>query len=280
VSLTTPSAPRKLFADLVARPDENIDLAEAALLIACEEYPGLDVGAYLGRLEQWARDAQARIESSTPEGIVAGINRLLFEEEGFRANSQDYYDPKNSLLNDVLDRRMGIPITLSAVYMEVARRAGFAMDGVGLPGHFLVRLTVGGSERLIDPYHAGAVLSEAECQERLDRIYEGKVKLEAPMLAPCGRKAMLGRMLRNLKAIYVRTEDHARALGAVELLLALDPESTEDLRDRGLIHASLECYGWAARDLSAYLERAPKSHEAAALRRKIDELEHKALRLN
>lgn len=280
MTLTTLPESRRLFADLVARPDEAIDLAEGALLIACEEYPGLDVGHYLARLERWARAAHERIEAGTPEAIVAGINRLLFEEEGFRGNTTDYYDPKNSLLSDVLDRRTGIPITLSAVYMEVARRAGFVMDGVGLPGHFLVRLTVKGDERLIDPYHEGAVLSQAECQERLDRIYEGRVKLEAEMLAPCSRKAMLGRMLRNLKAIYARTGDNARALGTLELILILNPTSAFDLRDRGLAHASLECYAWAARDLSAYLERVPKTHEAAAIRQKIEEMETKAQRLN
>jgi regulator of sirC expression with transglutaminase-like and TPR domain len=280
VTLNTLPEPRKLFAELVAQPDEKLDLAEAALLVACEEYPGLDVSGYLARLSRWAGALRERIQGDTPEAIVAGLNRLLFEEEGFRGNTKDYYDPRNSFLNDVLDRRIGIPITLSAVYMEVARRAGFAASGVGLPGHFLVRLRARGGERLIDPFHEGVMLSRAECQERLDLIYDGKLKLEAEMLAACGRKAMLGRMLRNLKAIYVRSGDQARALGIVELLLILNPESAEDLRDRGLIHAALDCYAYAARDLGAYLERAPKTHEAATLRRKLEEMHQKAQRLN
>jgi regulator of sirC expression with transglutaminase-like and TPR domain len=277
---TTLPEPRRLFAELVAQPEETLDLAEAALLIACEEYPDLDVSRYVSRLSQWARAAQERIDTDEPEAIVAGLNELLFEEEGFRGNTEDYYDPRNSFLNDVLDRRTGIPITLCAVYMEVARRAGFRVSGVGLPGHFLVRLDVNGEARLVDPFHEGAIVSEAQCQERLDSIYEGKLRLEAEMLATCGRKAMLGRMLRNLKAIYVRSGDQARALGSVELLLILNPGNAEDLRDRGLIHAALDCYAYAARDLGAYLERVPKSNEAMTLRQKIEELHEKARRLN
>ena len=277
---TTLPEPRKLFAELVARPEESLDLAQAALLIACEEYPDLEVSRYVSRLSQLATAAQARIADDAPEAIVAGLNQVLFEEQGFRGNTEDYYDPRNSFLNDVLDRRIGIPITLSAVYMEVARRAGFRVSGVGLPGHFLVRLDVNGKARLIDPFHEGAILSEAECQERLDRSYEGKLKLEAEMLATCGQKAMLGRMLRNLKAIYLRSGDQTRALGSVELLLILNPGSAEDLRDRGLIHAALDSYAFAARDLGAYLERVPKSNEAATLRQKIEELHEKARRLN
>lgn len=271
---------RALFAQLVSRPDEEIDLAAAALLIAREEYPELEIERYVERLDALAGTLGRRVSESATPRMAAGLSQLLFTEEGFRGNSNDYYDPKNSFLNDVLDRRTGIPISLCAVYIEVARRAGFAAFGVGLPGHFLVRLEDPEAGLLVDPFHGGAIVSEADCQERLDRIYEGRVKLEASMLEPCGRRAMLARMLRNLKAIYMKNEEHERALRIVELVLLADEQAAEELRDRGQLYAALDCYGYAARDLSKYLERRPAVAEAPEIRRKIEELELRARRLH
>lgn len=275
-----PADSRSQFGALMARPDEEIDLASAALLIAREEYPELDIPSYVERLDALASELGRRVAESGLERVAAGLAQLLSAEEGFRGNTNDYYDPKNSFLNDVLDRRTGIPISLSTVYIEVARRAGFSASGVGLPGHFLVRLADAGEGLLVDPFHGGAVVSEADCQERLDRIYEGRVKLEPGMLEPCGRRAMLSRMLRNLKAIYVKTEEHQRALGIVELVLLADPRAAEELRDRGLLYESLDCYAYAARDLRGYLERRPGVTEAGEIRNKIEALEQKASRLN
>ncbi len=271
---------RRLFAQLVSRPDEEIDLAGAALLIAREEYPDLQIERYVERLDALAGELGRRVSESGIERVASGLSQLLFTEEGFRGNSNDYYDPKNSFLNEVLDRRTGIPISLSAVYIEVARRAGFPAYGVGLPGHFLVRLEDPENGLLVDPFHGGAIVSEADCQERLDRIYEGRVRLEPSMLEPCGRRAMLARMLRNLKAIYVKNEEHERALRVVELVLLTDAQAAEELRDRGLLFAALECYAYAARDLTAYLERRPAVSEAPEIRRKLEELELKARRLH
>ena len=270
---------RRQLIDMVARPEDEVDLARASLLVACDEYPRLEVDHYLQRLDTMAEALRGRLGAS-PEAAIAGLNRVLFEEEGFRGNTREYYDPRNSFLNDVLDRRMGIPITLSTVYIEVARRAGLHVEGVGLPGHFIVRVNVPGRGVLIDPYHCGALLSEKECQDRLDRIFGGRVKVEARMLSGCGRKAMIERMLRNLKAIYMKDEDYSRALGAVELLLRLDPENAEDLRDRGVLFAALDCYGLATRDLEAYLALAPRGPEAEELAARIAMLRQKASRLN
>jgi regulator of sirC expression with transglutaminase-like and TPR domain len=211
---------------------------------------------------------------------VAALRRYLFEEEGFRGNEQDYYDPRNSFLNEVIDRRTGIPITLSVVYIEVARRAGLRAVGVGLPGHFLVRVSGGGADLLVDPYHGGIALSEGDCQERLNRIYGGRLKVDAAMLAPCGPKALLARMLRNLKAIYLKSGDHERALAIVDLLLRVNPHSGEDLRDRGLVYAALDCYTLAARDLEAWADLFPGAPEAADLRQRAAEFRVKAARVN
>ena len=271
--------PRDRFSRLMSGPDASVDLAEASLVIASGEYPGLDIPRYLGELDRMGRDARERTGRG-PHDPVSAVNAYLFAEEGFHGNQDDYYDPRNSFLNDVLDRRTGIPITLSIIYMEVARRAGLEVFGVGLPGHFLVRAEAGGRTVLVDPFHGGAILSESDCQKRLDRVFGGRVRLEAGMLAPCARKDILARVLRNLKAIYVKADDYPRGLRTMDLLLALDPGSAEERRDRGLLHAAFDCYSLAAADLEAYLALAPAAPEAPALLLKINEMRSLAARLN
>jgi regulator of sirC expression with transglutaminase-like and TPR domain len=164
--------------------------------------------------------------------------------------------------------------------MEVARRAGLRVEGVGLPGHFIVRVRAGSHAVLIDPFHAGALLSENDCQQRLDRIFGGRLKMEQSMLAPCGRKDILERTLRNLKTIYFKQGDHPRALSAVELLLTVNPGSAEDVRDRGVLYAALDCYGLAVRDLEAFLTLVPRAPEAAEVRDQLVDLRRRAARLN
>jgi regulator of sirC expression with transglutaminase-like and TPR domain len=275
------SPTRNQFAEMLARPDDHVDLAQAALLIACEEYPELDPSRYLARLDDMGEAVRGRLDGQPRAAdAVAALNAYLFAEEGFRGNEQDYYDPRNSFLNEVLDRRTGIPITLSTVYLEVARRAGVAASGVGLPGHFIVRVSAGGADLLVDPYHGGLQLTEADCQQRLDRIYAGRLRLDAGMLAPSGRKSILARMLRNLKAIYLKTGEQERALRVLDLLLEVNPHSGEDVRDRGLLYATLDCYHLAAQDLQAYVDRFPGAPEAPELREKVAEFRGKAARVN
>jgi regulator of sirC expression with transglutaminase-like and TPR domain len=275
------SQTRKQFAEMLARPDEGVDLAQAALLIACEEYPALDLPLYLARLDEMAGAVRRRLpDAAGAPDAVAALNAYLFEEEGFHGNEQDYYDPRNSFLNEVLDRKTGIPITLSTVYIEVAQRAGVGAAGVGLPGHFIVKISAGGGHLLVDPYHGGNRLSEEDCQERLDRIYGGRLKVDATMLAPCGPKSILARMLRNLKAIYLKTGEQERALRILDLLLQVNPHSGEDVRDRGLLYAALDCYTLAAKDLQAYVDHFPGAPEAAELREKVAEYRGKAALVN
>jgi regulator of sirC expression with transglutaminase-like and TPR domain len=281
-ALAPDSSPaRWRFGQLVAREECDVDLAEAALLIASEEYPGLDVGRYLSQLDVLGDAARQRIdvERELPERVRA-LSAFLGDVEGFRGNRDDYYDPRNSYLNEVLDRKVGIPITLSTVYIEVGRRAGLPVDGVSFPGHFLVKVATATGDLVVDPFHGGRLLTAADCQNRLDRVYAGKVQLEASMLEPAGTRQMLARMLRNLKSIYVRRQELPRALAVLDLLLVLDRRSPDDLRDRGLLHAALDCYGRAAEDLEAYLTLQPDAAEAAALSIKIVELRRRAARLN
>ena len=272
---------RRRLEDILGRPDRDVDLAEASLLVAAEEYPGLDVRGYLARLDEMGCSLRLRIEEEPrPERAVMALNRYMFHELGFHGNSEQYYDARNSYLNEVLDRRVGIPLSLSTVYMEVAGRAGLEVEGVGLPGHFVVRVQTPGRPLLVDPFHGGALLTEKDCQERLDRIFGGKVKLEPEMLRPCGGKDMLERMLRNLKAIYLRDQDVDRALRVVDLIVRIQPGSAEDLRDRGVLYASLDCYGLAARDLESYLALAPQAKDADDLAARVATLRQRAARLN
>jgi regulator of sirC expression with transglutaminase-like and TPR domain len=268
------------FREMAARPDAAVDLAEASLLIAGEEYPDLDLDRYLARLDALGAALRVRAGDGDGAALVPALNRLLFEEEGFHGNTEDYYDPRNSFLNDVLDRRTGIPISLCTVYMEVARRAGLALEGVGLPGHFVVRVSADAAPLLVDPFNRGTVLTLEDCQRRLDRIYSGRLRLAPAMLAPCSRKAILGRMLRNLKDIYVKAGDYARALRVVEMLRSLEPDSADELRDRGVLYAALDCYAAAAADLERYLALRPRCAEAPQLAAKVAELRGRAARLN
>jgi regulator of sirC expression with transglutaminase-like and TPR domain len=282
VSAPTPTeTPRRQLDALLTRPDREVNLGEAALLIASEEYPDLDVRGYLVRLDEMGCALRQRLDDEPrPERAVMALNRYLFREQGFRGNTKEYYDPRNSYLNEVIDRRTGIPITLSTVYMEVARRAGLDVEGVGLPGHFVVRIRTPGHPLLVDPFHAGTMLTEKDCQDRLDRIFGGKVKMEPKMLQPCRHRDMLERMLRNLKAVYIRDQDVQRALRVVDLLVRIQPGNAEDLRDRGVLYAALDCYGLAARDLESYLALAPKAPDAKELEGRVAQLRLKAARLN
>jgi regulator of sirC expression with transglutaminase-like and TPR domain len=271
---------RQPFADAVRGEDGRLDLAAASLLIARLEYPDLDVPGYLQRLD----DMGARLCRRLPEDADActrltGLCRYLFEEEGFHGNSEEYYDPRNSFLNDVIDRRTGIPITLSAVFLEIARRAGVEACGVGLPGHFIVRVQQGEQRVLVDPFHGGAFLTEEDCQRRLDRVYGGRMQLRPEHLAPCSRRQILVRMLSNLKAIYLKSDDHVRALGVMELLLVVTSDP-EQVRDRGLLYATLDCYSLAVTDLTRYLARVPGAQDADEIRGTLEEMRRKAARLN
>ena len=280
-SSPAPETPRRKLEDILARPDREVNLAEAALLVAAEEYLDLDIRGYLVRLDEMGCALRQRLdEEPRPERAIMALNRYMFQELGFRGNTEQYYDPRNSYLNEVVDRRTGIPITLSTVYMEVARRAGLEVEGVALPGHFVVRVQTPARPLLVDPFHGGTLLTEKDCQERLDRIFGGRVKLEPKMLGPCKRKDMLERLLRNLKAIYLRDQDTDRALRVVDLIVRLQPGSAEDLRDRGVLFASLDCYGLAARDLESYLALAPGAKDAEDLAARVALLRLKASRLN
>lgn len=266
-------AARARFAAMLAAPEAELDLAAAALMIAAEEYPQLGTGPYLRRLDLLAERTRDRLADETaPLVVLQELSRVLFVEEGFRGNTEAYYDPRNSFLNDVLDRRAGIPITLSVVYLEVGWRLGLPLAGVNFPGHFLVRYTGEALTLLVDPFQNGEIRFADEAQELLDRVYGGAVQLQPEFLRPAGKRDILVRILANLKGIYLNTRDDARALAAIERILLVRPNAVEEVRDRGMIHARAGRVAEAAADLEHYLRAAPEAPDARRVRMLLEQL--------
>jgi regulator of sirC expression with transglutaminase-like and TPR domain len=225
---------------------------------------------YIARLDGMGDSARRRIErhldetgDGSPLSCVQGLNAYLFDEQKFAGNRERYEDPRNSCLNEVIDRRRGIPITLSVVYMEVGRRAGIEIDGVNFPGHFLVRVpraTGRGSRHLIvDPFDAGALLSEHDCRTLLQKHVGSEVPFSRSLMAPASRTQVIVRMLLNLKRIYVHMRSFPQARDVTELLLAMTPSALSELRDRGLLAYHLNDIPGALRDLQTYLRLASMS---------------------
>ena len=272
------SAARQRFAGLLARP--AVPLAEAALAIAEEEYPALAVGDYLARLDVLGAAVGRKVGvRRDPASTLRALREVLGEEERFRGNADAYYDPRNSFLNEVLERRLGIPITLGVLYIEVAARAGLRLDGVGFPGHFLVKYAGGAREVFVDPFHGGEILSADDCLARFRERAPG-LTLEARHLAAVGPRQILGRMLHNLKKIYVEAGDDVRALWVVDRLLILAPDDLAERRDRGLVEARLGGSTAALADLEAYLAATPDAPDAVEVRALAEQLRGRGSMLN
>jgi regulator of sirC expression with transglutaminase-like and TPR domain len=247
----------------VEGPEARIDLARAALLVALEEYPQLPVEGYLLRLDAWAERVRDRIDGeSAPLLVLEALLATLFRGEGgVQGNRGAYYDPRNSFLNDVLDRRLGIPLTLGMVTLEVGWRLGLPLEGVNFPGHFLVRFRGEALDLLVDPFQGGEILFPDQAQGLLDRAYGGSVRLRPEFLRVAGRREMLHRLLLNLKSIYLNVEDPVRALAVVERILLIHPTATRQIRDRGTLLARMGRSEEALVQLEWYLEAAPEASD-------------------
>lgn len=281
-TVEAPDTPaRALFASLVARP--AIPLAEAALAVAAEEYSALDIAACLSALDALARRVEARLRPPPRPAtdVLMAMKVVIYDEAGFRGNHSDYYDPRNSFLNEVLDRKLGIPITLSILYIEVAARCGLTLQGVGFPGHFLVKCPVaaGVDETFIDPFNGGELLNHHECVARFRASLHGR-EFDPRYLEAVGPSQILTRMLHNLKKIYVETGDDMRALWVIDRLLLLQPDNLEERRDRGLLAARLGGITSAVKDLQAYLDGASQASDAEEIRGLLAELKNKTSYLN
>lgn len=266
---------RQYFQQEIAQPDDQINLALSALYIAQEEYPDLDVFAYLNALDTMALKVKERLPFQRyPLRIIQSINQYLFEELGYKGNTTEYYDPRNSFLNQVIERRLGIPITISLVYLEIAKRIDFPMVGIGMPGHFLIRPAVADMEIFVDAFNCGEVMFPDDCQERLMQVYGQPVTMQPEFLAAVTSRQFLVRILSNLKIIYLNGQQLEKALAAVERILLLFPDVPVEIRDRGLIYYQIGRWVSAVSDFETYLAKVPDAQDAPVIRRLLNQLKN------
>lgn len=254
---------RKIFAEIAALDESVFSLDRAALAIGLEEYPELDIDYYLRRLDTLAARTEVLVgHTRSAINVIEGLNEVLFIQEGLRGNNEDYYDPRNSYVNEVLDKKCGIPISLSVIYMEVARRIGFHLEGVGFPGHFVMKHSSREKEILIDAFNQGRILMTNDLQELLDRIYGGTVSVQPAFLQPMDKKGIISRMLFNLKGIYYQKEEYYKALSIVEWVLMLNPGMSSEIRDRGLLYMQTSLFAKALADLEYYLRHTSSPEDS------------------
>jgi regulator of sirC expression with transglutaminase-like and TPR domain len=270
---------------LAARGDDDIPLLDTALLIARDEYPHLEPAAYAEALRVYAD----RLRPTLPDGstdlpaTLTTINRFLFDELGFAGNNTQYDDPRNSYLNEVFDRKLGIPISLAVVQIELMRRVGLPLDGVSFPGHFLVRLPVDDGILVMDPFNKGRPVSAEELKERASPHLGGRPPDDVQLieiLAPASHRTILARMLRNLNGLYLESGDWERVARTADRLLKLSPDTPDALRDRGLAYRALGHAHGARDDLGRYLQLAPQADDSEKVRTVLVELNGQRARLN
>jgi regulator of sirC expression with transglutaminase-like and TPR domain len=266
------------FAREVERLGEG-GLARAALALARMEYPDLDAGVYLRRLDELARRSGVA-RAGEPVGRLHRLREYLFGELGFAGNRDDYFDPANSFLNDVLERRLGIPITLSLVLIEVGRRVGLTIEGIGLPGHFVTGVGAGDARILLDPFNGGAVVTVEQCRALAGRALGRPVELTDAHLTPVDPRQFLTRMLANLKGIYCRREDWARVIRVIDRLLVVNPECLGELRDRGTARANLGETQRGLADWERYLHESPNAPDHDQILGQLRKVRQRLARLN
>jgi len=242
----------------------NLALDVVAFLIAKTlQYPSLKIDEQLQILDSKGNELEDLVnQKERPTEIVAAVNEYIFERHGFTGNTEDYHDPRNSYLNDVLARKKGIPITLSVLYIELAKRIGSNLQGVGFPGHFLIKYVDDDLEIVIDPFNKGKILTYEDYQLLLDQLYNGKIKFEKRFLNPVTTEQILIRMLRNLKNAFSYSYDYNKALMATDMILAINPELAEEFRDKGLLFYYKQRYADALSNLTRYLEMLPEASDA------------------
>ncbi|HLO52363.1 MAG TPA: tetratricopeptide repeat protein [Kamptonema sp.] len=264
---------RKLFEEEINQPSHQINLAAAALYIAQEEEPDLKPDEYLSSLDAMADEVDKILPTEFyPLRIIQTLNHYFYQELKLSGNTADYYDPRNSFLNHVIDRRTGIPISLSLFYLEIAQRIGFPMVGIGMPGHFLIRPDFEDAGIYVDAFNQGEILFPEDCQNRLSQIYGKPVELQPSFLAPVSNRQFLGRILSNLKAIYLNQGDKVRSLAASERILLLFPDAIRERRDRGILCYQLGRWQEARFDLEMYLINIPDAEDAAIIRQLLERM--------
>ncbi|HEX8251525.1 MAG TPA: tetratricopeptide repeat protein [Thermoanaerobaculia bacterium] len=268
--LTHPALARRRFQEIAGRPDALLDLVEGSLVIALEENPSIDLDHYLDEVHTWSEAVRERLEGSRDvERIVETINRLMFDEEGFHGENDDYYDPRSALLNEALERHAGLPIALSVLYLELSRRVGVEASGVALPGRFLVKFTGPFGAIVVDPFDGGRVLSTVELQKILDGMYGGGVQLREHHLRSFSPKEILARELAQLKAAYLAQHDLPRAAASIDRLLILDERDAYEVRDRATLAMQMHGYAQAIELFQRYLALMPSAEDCSRVREQI-----------
>ncbi|MEM9448560.1 MAG: tetratricopeptide repeat protein [Cyanobacteria bacterium P01_E01_bin.6] len=268
------SAARQQFYREINQPDDQIDLAKASLYIALEEYSNIDVDAYINVLDTMADDVRDRLPiESYPLRIIQSINQYLFTDMAFCGNTENYYEPENSYVNRVIERRTGIPITLSLIYLEIAKRIGFPMVGIGMPGHFLVRPAHNEMDVCVDPFNQGEILFVQDCEERIRTLFSGSVSFRPEFLDAVSSKQFLARILSNLKTIYLNQGNMSKVLSTIDRILMLFPNTPYEQRDRGLIYYQVGRWVEARQDLEDYLTCLPKARDADLVKKLLARIE-------
>ncbi len=269
---------------LMRTPDSSFNIAECALIVARHEYPSLDVPRYLRQLDQIAERLRLRLPADAGKPhVISMLNHYLFRELGYAGNRDNFYDPRNSFLNDVIDRRIGIPITLSILYMEIGRRVGVNLQGVSFPGHFLAKYVTDQGVIVLDPFNQGISLSEADLRERLRQSGGGVDSLDMPLsalLRAATPHEILLRLARNLKAIYSNAGELEKAIATANLILCLNPQDASELRDRATMYHQLFCYRAALADFEQLVKIDVDAAEDDRIRATIAELKQKNRLLN
>lgn len=266
----------KHWQDLARRKDEDIKLLDAALLIAGDEYPDLEPAYYTDLCEQWRKQVSPQIEraGSQVEALQA-LNRFLYEEQGLAGNDEDFYDPRNNYINQVMERRLGIPITLGLLQIDLASRLGLGIEGIAFPGHFLIRMPVQGGLMVLDPFQRGRSLDVGELRQRAQPHMAPDQDLGDQqlfkLLDPASHRSILTRMLRNLRSVYLEKKDLERALRCADRLLTIDPTQAMEYRERARLYHALEYFPGVVRDLDRYLTMAPDADDAGMVRNALIE---------
>ena len=272
---------REDFIRSVKRPEPAMDLARTALIVAAESDPDVDVDGVIHTLDSWAGELERRCD---PEWNnlqkLARLRSFVFEELGFKGERRDYYNPGNSLLHEVVKNRRGVPLTLSIVFMEIGWRLGIPFEGVGFPGHFMVRLTGEPGDLILDPFEHGCSIHEEDCRRILQEVTGGALEFNEDLLASVTKHDMIRRLLHNLKGAYLRLGDDERALSAVERLLLIAPGDAHELRDAGLLLFRMQRYGRALDRLEAYLATKPTPTDTRAVREHVSELRRRLAEMN
>lgn len=271
------STARQGFYQEIHQPEPQINLARAALYIAQEVYPDLDIEEYENALQVMASEIGDRLPAERyPLRVIRAINHYLYDELRFQGNDRQYYDPDNSYLNRVIDRRTGIPISLSLVYLEIAKRLDFPMVGVGMPGHFLIRPDQPDLSFFVDPFNGGEVLFEQDCENLLQTLYGRAVTLQPNFLEAVSPRRFLLRMLANLKGIYISRGEMSHVLAVIDRILMLFPDAPTEQRDRGLIYYQVGRWTEARQDLENYLNCLPAARDAVVVRELLKRMDIKA----